>query len=259
MSPDFPLPNFSIDLSGDVALVTGASSGLGLRFAQTLAAAGAAVVLGARRTDRLETVVAAIRERGGRAIAVALDVTDPASIRSAVETAQESFGLVTILINNAGIGDAQRATDVDLETIDALINTNFRAPLLLSAEVARRLIEAGSGGRIVNLSSMGAFTQPDSVTTALYSSTKAAVVRLTETLAKEWVKQRINVNAIAPGVFVSEMSTAHLDVEQLAGFYPRKRVGDPAQLDSTLLYLVSPASELVTGTCIMVDDGQFSR
>lgn len=259
MNQGFPLPNFSIDLSGDVALVTGASSGLGLRFAETLAAAGAAVVLGARRTDRLDAVVAGIRERGGRAIGVALDVTDPASIRSAVEQAQQAFGLVTILVNNAGAGNAEPAVEVGLEAIDTLIDTNFRAPLLLSAEVARRLIEAGTGGRIVNLASIGAFVQSGAVSTALYSATKAAVVRLTQTLAKEWAKQRINVNAIAPGVFVSEMSTGHLDVEQLAAHYPRRRIGDPAQLDSTLLYLVSPASELVTGTCILVDDAQFPR
>lgn len=258
-APAFPLPNASTDLTGQVALVTGASSGLGNRFARTLAAAGASVVATARRVDRLEALAAEINGAGGTCVPVALDVTDAASIAAALDEAEAAFGTVTILINNAGIPDAQRAHKMSVELVDAVIDTNLRGPYLLAIEVARRLIEAEKPGRMVNISSMGAFNY-NGMGAALYSITKAAVNRMTEALAVEWARYGINVNGIAPGAFSSEMMDGMVArVGDVVAHTPRKRMGDPAQLDSTLLYLCAPASEFVTGTVVKVDDAQGSR
>jgi NAD(P)-dependent dehydrogenase (short-subunit alcohol dehydrogenase family) len=254
-----PLPNFSLDLSGQTALVTGASSGLGLRFARTLASCGAKVALTGRRLDRLEQAAAEIRATGGIALPLQLDVTDAAQLQAVVGQAQDALGSVTILVNNAGIPDAQRAVKMSVELIDRVLDTNLRAPYILSCEVARRLIEARLPGRIVNISSAAAFDYNGNGA-ALYSITKAGVVRLTEALAVEWARFNINVNAIAPGAFASEMMDGMLArMGDITKGYPRQRLGQPEQLDSTLLYLVSPSSECVTGTCIRVDDGQHRR
>jgi len=164
-----------------------------------------------------------------------------------------------VLVNNAGIPDAQRAHKMPLSLVDDVLETNVRGPWLLSTECAKRLIAAERSGRIVNISSVGAFTYAGGGA-ALYSVSKAAVNRMTEALAVEWSKFHINVNAIAPGAFSSEMMDGMLSrVGDITQGFPRKRLGDPSQLDSTLLYLVSPASEFVTGTVIKVDDGQGSR
>ena len=246
-------------LKGDVAIVTGASSGLGRRFALTLAAHGATVAVTARRVDRLEELVAEIEAAGGSAVAVGLDVTDAAQIVSAVDRVWNELGAVSILVNNAGIPDANYATKLSLEMVDAVLDTNVRAPFLLSREVGARMIKNKSGGRIVNISSMGSFNYAGGGA-ALYSVSKAAVNRMTEALAVEWAAFGINVNAIAPGAFRSEMLDGMLErIGDITPRLPRKRLGEPEQLDSTLLYLVSPASEAVTGTVVRVDDGQGSR
>ncbi|MEZ5220531.1 MAG: SDR family NAD(P)-dependent oxidoreductase [Ilumatobacteraceae bacterium] len=259
MTESFPLPYVSNDLSGRVAFVTGASSGLGHRFAKTLAAAGAAVAATARRVDRLEALAREIGDAGGTCVPIALDVTDAESIAQAVAHANESLGLVDILVNNAGIPDAQRAHKMPLELTDALLDTNLRGPWLLANEVARGLIAAEQPGRIVNISSVGAFNYGGNGA-ALYSVSKMAIHRMTEVLAVEWARYRINVNGIAPGAFASEMMDGMLSrMGDITQHFPRKRLLDPALLDSTLLYLVSPASEAVTGTTIKVDDGQGSR
>jgi NAD(P)-dependent dehydrogenase (short-subunit alcohol dehydrogenase family) len=255
----YPLPNISTNLTGQTALVTGASSGLGLRFARVLAAAGAKVALAARRTDRLEALADEIRAAGGEAAAFALDVTDSDQLTRIVPTVEAALGPVTILINNAGIPDAQRATKMSIELIDRVMDINLRAPFILSCEVARRLMELKCPGRIVNIASVAAYNYAGQGA-ALYSITKAGVVRLTEALAVEWAKFDINVNGIAPGAFESEMMDGMLArMGDIAAHYPRKRIGNPAQLDSTLLYLVGPASDAVTGTVIKVDDGQGTR
>jgi len=255
----FPLPNVATDLSGQTALVTGASSGLGLRFARVLAACGAKVAVAARRLDRLEALADEIRAQGGQATPIQMDATDAGQLTDSVEKAQAELGLVTILVNNAGIPDAQRAHKMPLELIDRVIDINIRAPYVLSCEVARRLIEAKRPGRIVNIASSAAYDYGGNGA-ALYSISKAAVVRMTETLAVEWARFDINVNAIAPGAFESEMMDGMLQrIGDISQHFPRKRIGNPAQLDSTLLYLVSPASDAVTGTSIRVDDGQGSR
>ncbi|MDX2233406.1 MAG: SDR family NAD(P)-dependent oxidoreductase [Hyphomonadaceae bacterium] len=252
-------PNVSFDLTGQTALVTGASSGLGRRFAGVLAAAGAKVAVAARRRDRLDALAGEIAGAGGTAAAITVDVTDAAQLVDAVAQAEDKLGPVTILVNNAGIPDAKYATKMPLDLVDRVLDINVRAPWILSCEVARRLIAAKTPGRIVNIASVAAFSYAGGGA-ALYSVSKAAVVRMTEALAVEWAAFHINVNAIAPGAFASEMMDGMLarmgDIKQ---HYPRKRIGDPSQLDSTLLYLVSPASECVTGTFIKVDDGQGGR
>ena len=249
----------TIDLGGQVALVTGASSGLGRRFATLLAANGARVVATGRRVERLSEVADEIRAAGGTCLPLQLDVTDAEQIAEAVATAERVLGPVQILVNNAGIPDAQYATKMPVELVDQVLDTNLRAPFLMSCEVARRLIERKLPGRIVNISSVGGFHYAGGGA-ALYSISKAGVNRLTEALAVEWAKFDINVNAIAPGLFASEMSDGMIErMGDLTRGFPRRRIGQPEHLDSTLLYLVSPASEMVTGTVIKVDDGQGPR
>ena len=255
----FPLPNLSNDLTGRVALVTGASSGLGWRFAKVLAACGAKVALIGRRLDRLEALAAEIKASGGEAAAFAVDVSDAEALIAMVGEVQERLGLVDILVNNAGIPDAQRAHKMSLELIDKVMDVNLRGPFVLSCEVARRLIEAGKPGRMVNIASVAAFDYKGGGA-ALYSVTKAGVIRMTEALAVEWARYNINVNAIAPGAFSSEMMDGMLErVGDITKGFPRHRLGDPAQMDSTLVYLVSPASDFVTGTFIKIDDAQGGR
>ena len=256
---DFPLPNFSTDLTGQVALVTGTTSGLGKRFAQVLASCGAKVVLTGRREDRLQELAEEIRAGGGECVPIRLDMTDSESIFSVVAEAQEALGIITILVNNAGIPDAQRAHKMSLELIDAVIDTNLRGPYILSCEVARRLIAAKLPGRMVNISSVAAYNYRGQGA-ALYSITKCGIARMSEVLAVEWARYNINVNCIAPGAFSSEMMDGMLErMGDITENFPRKRLGHPAQMDSTLLYLVSPSSECVTGTVVKIDDGQGSR
>ncbi|MDA0338681.1 MAG: SDR family oxidoreductase [Proteobacteria bacterium] len=255
----FPMPNFSTDLTGQVALVTGTTSGLGHRFARVLAACGAKVIVTGRRVERLDALKAEIEAAGGTALACPLDMTDNDSILNAVNKAEEAFGPVTILVNNAGIPDAQRAHKMSIELIDAVFDTNLRGPYVLSCEVARRLIANELPGRMVNISSIGAYRY-DGNGAALYSITKAGLVRMTEALAVEWARFNINVNGIAPGAFSTEMMDGMLErMGDITERFPRKRLGQPEQLDSTLLYLVSPSSDCVTGTVIKVDDGQGTR
>ncbi|MEO1220722.1 MAG: SDR family NAD(P)-dependent oxidoreductase [Pseudomonadota bacterium] len=256
---EFDLPNASNDLSGRVALVTGASSGFGERFARVLASQGAAVALCARRVDRLEALADEINADGGKAIAIAMDATDADALVSAVETAEQALGLVDILINNAGIPDAQRAHKMELELVDRVLGINLRAPWILSCEVARRLLAAKKPGRIVNISSTAHYRY-DGGGAALYATTKTALARMTETLSVEWAYANINVNAICPGMFVTEMTDGMFErIGDPRPMLARKRVPVPEQMDSTLLYLVSPASECVTGAVIKVDDGQSAR
>lgn len=256
---DFPIPNNAWDLSGQVALVTGTTSGLGHRFARVLAKAGAAVAVTGRRTERLDELAELIRADGGECAPFRLDMTDMDNVIEVVGKAEDALGTVTILVNNAGIPDAKRAHKMDQALIDAVFDTNLRGPYVLSCEVARRLIAAKLPGRMVNLSSIGAFNYGGGGA-ALYSITKAGIARMSEVLAVEWARYNINVNCIAPGSFASEMMDGM--IERIGEFYkatPRGRLCDPAQLDSTLLYLCAPSSECVTGSVIIVDDGQAPR
>jgi NAD(P)-dependent dehydrogenase (short-subunit alcohol dehydrogenase family) len=252
-------PNFSIDLSGRTALVTGASAGLGRRFASVLAACGAKVACTARRKDKLDELVAEIAAAGGTAEAFALDVRDADQLKSIIPAVAQSLGQPDILVNNAGIVDAEYATRMPMELIDDVLDTNLRSVFILSNEFARPLIAAKMPGRIVNIASIAA-TSYSGGGAALYSITKAGVVRVTETLAVEWSKFHINVNGIAPGLFATDMADGMIDRSgDFSVHFPRKRLGQPEQMDSSLLFLVSPSSDAVTGTVIKIDDGQGGR
>jgi len=256
---EYSLPNLNHDLTGQVALVTGTTSGLGERFARVLAACGAKVAITGRRVERLETLAEELRGNGATVEPIALDMRDNDSINACVEQAEKALGTITILVNNAGIPDAQRAHKMSNQLIDDVFDTNLRGPYVLSCEIARRLIAAELPGRMVNISSVGAFNYSGQGA-ALYSITKAGVIRMTEALAVEWARFNINVNAIAPGAFSSEMMDGMVErMGDIAKAFPRKRICDPAEMDSTLVYLVSPASSAVTGTFIKIDDGQGTR
>lgn len=252
-------PNFSIDLTGRIAIVTGASSGFGHRFAKVLAACGAKVACTARRREKLDKLVAEITADGGVAQAFDIDVREADQLKAIVPAVADAMGQPDILVNNAGIPDAQRAINMSAEFIDNMLDTNLRSAYILSNEVARPLIEAKKPGRIVNIASTLAFHY-DGNGAALYSTTKAGLARMTEALAVEWSRFFINVNAIAPGAFSTEMMDGMIErMGDISQHFPRKRMCTTDQMDSTLLYLVSPASEAVTGTIIKVDDGQGPR
>ena len=243
---NFPMPNVSHDLTGQVALVTGTTSGLGRRFAIVLAACGAKVAITGRRVEKLEELAKEIRASGGICEPIPFDITNAEEIAQVVDKAESALGLVDI-------------HKMSNEFIDSMFDTNLVGPFKLSCEVARRLIAAKQPGRMINISSVGGFNYSGNGA-ALYSVTKSAIIRMTEVLAVEWARNNINVNAIAPGAFSSEMMDGMLArMGDIAQHFPRKRIGDPAQMDSTLLYFLSPASEFVTGTYIKIDDAQGGR
>ena len=199
-----------VDLSGQLALVTGAGSGLGQRFAVVLAAAGAKVILCGRRRERLQEVAEEIGAADGHAIVEVLDLRDAATLPARIREMTRAYGVIDILVNNAGVGQTGAALDMALEAMDELFATNLRAPFILANEVARQLIPSARPGRIVNIASVGALHYSSGMGAALYCSLKSAVIRMSEALALEWAKHGINVNAIAPGLFETEMTEEHL-------------------------------------------------
>ncbi len=244
-----------IDLSGQTAFVTGTTSGLGRRFATVLAGCGAKVAISGRRVERLHALAGELEAAGAPVLPIPLDVTNTDSLFEAVATAEEQLGTVQILVNNAGKPDARLALKMDPAFVDEMIATNLTSLFHLSCEVTRRLIAAELPGRIVNIASGAAFRAP--LGTSMYAITKGAVVRMTEVLAQEFARHYVNVNVIAPGAFESEMMDGMLErMGDITKMFPRRRLGAPSQLDSTLLYLVSPLSDFVSGACIKVDDAQ---
>jgi len=245
------------DLNGKVALVTGASSGLGVRFAECLAENGAAVVLVARRAERLAAVKARIDEAGGRALAVEADVRDRAAMAKAFDVAEQAFGTVTILVNNAGVVTAGRAVELSEEEWRRVLSTNLDAVFFCAQEAARRMLAAGSGGSIVNIASVIGFGVAKGV--IAYATAKAAVIQLTKALALELAFKGIRVNAIAPGWIVTELNRDYLMSEQgqaLKRDIPIGRFGEERDLDGPLLLLASDAGRFVTGATIVADGGQ---
>jgi len=245
------------DLHGKVALVTGASSGLGVRFAECLAENGAAVVLVARRADRLAELKARIEKSGGRAFAVEADVRDRAAMAAAFDAAEKNFGTVTILVNNAGVAHAGRAVDMPEEEWRRILSTNLDAVFYCAQEAARRMLAAGSGGAIVNIASVLGFGVAKGV--IAYATAKAGVIQMTKALALELAFKGIRVNAIAPGWIVTELNRDYLMSEKGAALkrdIPIGRFGEERDLDGPLLLLVSDAGRFVTGTTIVADGGQ---
>jgi hypothetical protein len=256
--------SYNIDLSGRVALVTGASSGLGAQFARVLAQSGAAVVLAGRRVERLKTLRAEIEGQGGDAHVVKLDVTDHASIKSAVAHAETETGTLDILVNNSGVGSTQKLTDVTPEDYDHVMDTNTKGAFFVAQEVARRMIARSQGvapgtyigGRIVNIASMAGLRPLGKI--GVYAMSKAAVVHMTRAMALEWGRYGINVNAICPGYIDTEINHQHWKTEagqKLIQSTPRRRIGAPQDLDAVLMMLCANQSHFVNGAVIQADDG----
>jgi NAD(P)-dependent dehydrogenase (short-subunit alcohol dehydrogenase family) len=255
---------YSMDLSGRVAFITGASSGLGAQFARTLSSAGAAVVLASRRIDRLKDLRAQIEAEGGDAHVTELDVTNLDSIKSAVAHAETEVGSIDILINNSGVSTTQRIQDVGEEDYDFMFNTNVKGAFFVAQEVGKRMLARAkgaapgtyTGGRIVNIASMAGLRVLPQI--GVYCMSKAAVIQMTKAMALEWGKFGINVNAICPGYIDTEINHRHWQTEQgkkLMQTLPRKRVGQVKDLDALLVMLCSNESHFINGAVIAADDG----
>jgi len=250
-----------VNLNGKVALVTGASSGLGTRFAKILAEAGAQVVLSARRTERLKELRAEIEAAGGAAHMVTLDVTDYASIKSALAHAETEAGHIDILINNSGVSTTQRLVDVTPEDYQFVMDTNLRGSFFVAQEAAKRMImraksEPNRQHRIVNIASVAGLRVLSQI--GVYCMSKAGVVQMTKAMALEWGRYGINVNAICPGYIETEINREYFRSEsgrKLVDMLPRKRVGQPEDLDGLLLLLASDESRFLNGAIMTADDG----
>ncbi|MDO9236486.1 MAG: SDR family oxidoreductase [Aquabacterium sp.] len=259
--------SYTIDLSGRVAFITGASSGLGTQFAHTLAKAGAAVVLAGRRLDRLKTLRAEIESYGGDAHVAHLDVTDVDSIKSAVAHAETEVGAIDILINNSGVSTTERLIDVTEDSFDFVFDTNTRGAFFVAQEVAKRMLARAqgsapgtyTGGRIINIASAaGLRTMPQ---IGVYCMSKAATIHMTKVMAAEWGRFGITSNAVCPGYIETEINSHHWGTEggkKLINMLPRKRIGQPKDLDALVVMLCSAESDFINGAVISADDGMVA-
>jgi len=248
----------TFDLKNQTALITGATSGFGARFAHVLSDAGAHVVITGRRVDRLNNLKSAIEAKGGNATALALDVTDVARIRACVEEAEKRAGTIDILINNAGMNVQSPASSLNEADYDAIMDTNVKGAFFMAQAAGTRMVDRKIKGRIVNIASIGAFKALPGL--AAYSMSKAAIAMMTRGLAREWAKHHIAVNAICPGFIKTELNQDWFETEggqkQVMGF-PRRRLGEEADLDAMLLLLCSQHANFITGSLFTVDDGQL--
>lgn len=245
-------------LAGRAALVTGASSGLGVHFVRLLAGEGAAVALAARRAERIDALAAELRGSGAAAIAVAMDVTDPASVQRAVEQAERGLGRLDILVNNAGITASSRFLETSEEEWNAVLDTDLTGLMRVGQETARRMAARGEGGAILNVASiLGVRPAPQ---VAAYAAAKAAAISLTQSMALELARHRIRVNALAPGYIETDLNSAFLRSpagEALARRVPMRRFGAAEDLDGAVLLLVSDAGRFITGATLPVDGGHL--
>jgi NAD(P)-dependent dehydrogenase (short-subunit alcohol dehydrogenase family) len=240
------------DLSGKTALVTGASSGLGAHFAKCLGEAGAAVVLAARRADRLQSLQAELAGLGIKARAIDLDVTSGDSVAASLDAA----GPLDVLVNNAGISIVKPALEMPEKDWDAVVDTNLRGAWLMAQGAARRWVADKRSGSIVNIGSILGLRTIGQV--APYNASKAGLIHLTRALAMEWARYQIRVNAICPGYIETEMNSAFWKTsggQKLIERIPQRRIGQPEHLDGALLLLASDAGEFMTGSVITVDGG----
>lgn len=248
-------------LDGKCALVTGASSGLGAHFARTLASAGARVVLAARRLERLEALAGEISDAGGEAYSVAMDVTDPDSVKAAFKDFADNVAPVDILINNAGVSTVKPFLDHTEEDWDFVVGTNLRGAWRVAQEGARQMAEKESqGGVIINIASLAGITTGGQF--AAYSTAKAGLIHLTRNLALELARHEIRVNALAPGYFSTEMNDAFLESElgqKLRKSIPTRRFGELQDLDAPLLMLCGAGGKHITGVVLPVDGGHLVK
>ena len=250
-----------VNFNGKVALVTGASSGLGARFAKILAEAGAQVVLAARRVERLKELRAEIESNGGAAHIVAMDVTDHDSIKSAIAHAETEAGPIDILVNNSGVSSTQRLVDVTPEDYRQVMDTNLQGAFFVAQEAAKRMILRAKGDptrqhRIINIASVAGLRVLSQI--GVYCMSKAGVVQMTKAMALEWGRHGINVNAICPGYIETEINREYFQSEggqKLIDMLPRKRIGHPEDLDGLLLLLSADESRFINGAIITADDG----
>lgn len=243
-------------LDGQIALVTGASSGIGRYAARLLARNGARVAVSARREDRLAAVVAEIQAEGGDARWYALDVSRPDQVDGVVDAVWRELGPVSILVNNAGVNLLGDALSVTTDDLDRLYAVNVRGAFAVAQSVGRRMIADKTAGRIVNLGSIAGLRAMPRL--GVYGMSKAAVIHMTKVLAREWARHGINVCALCPGYFETEMTAADLTSEaasRLIERLPRRRVGSVEDLEAALFFLVAPGAQFVNGAIIPVDDG----
>jgi len=244
-------------LDGKVALITGAGSGLGRQFAETLSDAGASVVLAARRREKLEETAELVRNKGGKAICLELDVTDSLSVTNCVRETTSEFGTPDILVNNAGIAKQAFLTDISEDDWDAVLDTNLKGVFMVAQAVAKSMINADKHGSIINIASVLGLR----VSKALgsYIAAKSAVVQLTKAMAIEWSRYNIRVNALAPGYFITEINQEQFADGSAEDFLmrrvPMSRVGDLREIAGPLLLLASDAGSYMTGSIIAVDGG----
>ncbi|PCI53120.1 MAG: short-chain dehydrogenase [Alphaproteobacteria bacterium] len=255
------IQGYKFDLSGRTVLITGASSGIGKRFARIVSECGANVVLAARRVSLLESLQKDIENEGGHALAVAMDVTDEASTKAAYDAAEAKFGVVDSIVSNAGISIPGSALRMDVDDFDKTVSVNLRGVFLTVREGVRRMTASGpvenGRGRVVIVSSVTAEHAP--IGAAAYSSTKAASMQIGRAFAKDWARKGVNVNVIAPGYISTEMTDDLWKTEtgqNILNAFPRRRLMDISALDAMLLYLCSDASAPVTGSVFTIDDGQ---
>lgn len=247
----------ALPLSGQVAVVTGASGGLGAHFARLLAENGAAVALTARRVDRIEALASDLSTEGFRAVALPLDVADAESIGPTLDQVEAELGPIGILVNNAGMGGEGMALDVSIADFDATFAVNVRGTFFAAREAARRMMAKGIEGRIINIASIASHTVLPGL--SAYCGSKAAVAMLTRSMAREWARNRIAVNALCPGYIETAINDTWWPTDggqrQLKGF-PRRRLMEASDLDAAFMMLAGPAASAMTGSVITVDDGQ---
>ena len=246
-------------LDGKTALVTGGGRGLGRYMAEALADAGANLILCSRKKEALEEVREGIQARGGKAVAVAGDVTEPEDVESILGEAEEAFGDIDVLVNNSGATWGAPAAEMPVEKFDQVVQVNIRGTFLMSQAVGRRMIERGAGGKIVNISSVAAFNggHPEYMQTVGYNTSKGAIVSMTRDLATSWAPHGITVNAIAPGWFPTKMSGGLIEKfeDRMLDGIPLHRFGNPEDLKGVIVFLSSPAADYMTGQTVIVDGG----